>query len=59
MECLLDEDPGTAGHAEKHRDGHQDAGDEAEQHGGPVDLNTRSKVINKSIMNNDTGRGNI
>ena len=55
----LDEDPGKAGHAEKHRDGHQDVGDEAEQHGGPVDLNTRSKVINKSIMNNDTGRGNI
>ena len=37
----LDEDPGEAGHAEKHRDGQQDVGDEAEQHGGPVDLNTK------------------
>ena len=37
----LDEDPGEAGHAEKHRDGQQDVGDEAEQHGGPVDLNIR------------------
>ena len=27
----LDEDPGKAGHAEEHRDGQEDVGDQAEQ----------------------------
>ena len=49
----LDEDPGKAGHAEEHRDGQQDVGHQAEQHGGPVDLErreVRTEQISRLIM---------
>ena len=49
----LDEDPSEAGHAEEHRDGQQDVGHQAEQHGGPVDLErreVRTEQISRLIM---------